>query len=181
MKWCLSTASAGALLAAAAAHAQALPNQPVAALDLARYAGLWHEIAHLPLVFQRQCASDITAEYTVTQDGQIRVRNACRTREGSLDTATGVARMVRPGPEGALQVRFAPDWLRWLPWVWADYWVIEIDPGYQWAVVGSPSRRYLWVLSRSADMSRAQFDAIRSRATLRGYALDELRVDAPLR
>nr|WP_233175727.1 lipocalin family protein [Dyella sp. ASV24] len=169
------------VLAAHAAHPQPLPNQPVARLDLGRYMGQWHEIAHLPLVFQRQCVSDVTAEYTATEDGQIRVRNACRTRDGSLDTAIGVARTVRPGPEGALQVRFAPDCLSWLPWAWADYWVVEIDPGYQWAVVGSPSRRYLWILSRSPDMTRAQFEAIRSRATLRGYALGELRVDAPLR
>lgn len=181
MKWCFLLATTAAFLAVFTAHAQALPNQPVPQLDLKRYLGTWHEIAHLPLVFQRQCVSDITAEYTVAMDGQIRVFNACRTREGAVDSATGVARLVRPGPEGALQVRFAPGWLSWLPWVWADYWVVEIDPEYRWAVVGSPSRKYLWILSRSPDMTRAQFDAIRSRATQRGYALDDLRVDAPLR
>lgn len=181
MKRIFLVAAAVTFIPLSAAHAQTLPNQPVAQLDLARYTGQWHEIAHLPLVFQRKCVSDVTAEYTVKKDGQIQVRNACRTSEGSLDTAIGVARTVGPGPEGALQVRFAPDWLSWVPWVWADYWVVEIDPDYQWAVVGSPSRKYLWILSRSPDMAHAQFEAIRARAIQRGYVLDELRVDAPLR
>lgn len=168
------------LLALPTAHAQSLPNQPVPQLDLERYMGEWHEIAHLPLVFQRQCVGDITARYTLDQDGEIRVLNACRTRDGSTDTAMGAARPSDGGPAGALKVRFAPRWLSWLPWVWADYWVVEVDPDYRWAVVGSPSRKYLWILSRSPSMSRAQFDAIRTRAAMRGYALDSLQTVAPL-
>lgn len=169
-----------ALLAMPAAYAQMLPNQPLAQLNLDRYMGQWHEIAHLPLVFQRQCVSDITATYTLTKDGQIRVLNACRTRDGTWDSASGMARPATKGLPGALQVRFAPGWLDWLPWVWADYWVLEVDPDYRWAVVGSPSRKYLWIMSRSPSMSRAQFDAIRARAAMRGYDLDLLQTDAPV-
>jgi len=169
-----------ALLAMPVAHGQTLPNQPVTQLDLDRYMGQWHEIAHLPIVFQRQCVSDITATYTLTKDGQIQVLNACRTRDGTRDSASGMARPARNGLPGALQVRFAPAWLGWLPWVWADYWVLEVDPDYRWAVVGSPSRKYLWILSRSPSMSRVQFDAIRARAAMRGYVLDSLQTDAPL-
>lgn len=162
------------------AHAQTLPNEPVARLDLARYMGQWHEIAHLPLVFQRQCVGDIAAQYTLAEDRQIRVANSCRTADGSRDTAVGMARPDGSGRGGALQVRFAPRWLGWLPWVWADYWVVDIDPDYRWAVVGSPSRKYLWILSRSPSMSRAQFDELVARAKMRGYVLDALQTDAPL-
>lgn len=162
------------------AHAQTLPNEPVAQLDLARYMGQWHEMAHLPLVFQRQCVGDITAQYALVADGQIQVTNACRTGDGSRDTAIGMARPDGSGRGGALQVRFAPRWLSWLPWVWADYWVVEIDPDYRWAVVGSPSRKYLWILSRSPSMSRAQFNELVARAKMRGYVLDALKTDAPL-
>lgn len=168
------------LLAIGAAHAQTLPNQPVAQLNLNRYMGLWHEIAHLPLFFQRKCVDNVTATYTLSKDGQIQVLNACRTADGKQETANGVARSSSTGLMGALQVRFAPEWLAWLPWVWADYWVIEVDPDYRWAVVGSPGRKYLWILSRAPSMSGAQFDAIRTRAAQRGYAVDSLKVDAPL-
>lgn len=153
--------------------AQTLPNEPVASLDLNRYVGTWHEIAHLPLYFQRQCVDNVTATYTLQADGTVGVHNACRTRSGSMDVADGTARKTA-GPAGALQVRFAPSWLGWLPFVWADYWVVELDPNYQWVVVGSPSRNYLWVLSRSPTMSRAQFEQLRERAAKRGYPVDKL-------
>lgn len=177
----LAPVLAALLGASLVSQAQTLPNEPVAQLDLGRYMGQWHEMAHLPLVFQRQCVGDITAQYALSKDGQISVTNACRKGDGSRDTAIGMARPDGSGRGGALQVRFAPRWLSWLPWVWADYWVIEIDPEYRWAVVGSPSRKYLWILSRSPSMSRAQFDELVARAKMRGYVLDALQTDAPLR
>ena len=118
--------------------AQGLANEPVSRIDLARYAGHWHEIAHLPMVFQRRCIDHVTADYTLRPDGKLDVRNVCRTRNDIADVAEGVARPAG-GRAGALKVRFAPAWLAWLPFVWADYWVIDLDPAYRWAVVGSPS------------------------------------------
>ena len=166
------------LCTVATAHAQSLPNVPVQQLDLGRYLGQWHEIAHLPMFFQRNCIDTITATYTKLPDGQVGVHNACRTKSG-MDAADGVARTTPT--VGALKVRFAPSWLSWVSWVWADYWVIELDPDYRWAVVGSPSRDYLWVLSRDPSMSREQFTALRERAAQRGYPVDKLVMAAPLR
>ncbi|HET6554973.1 MAG TPA: lipocalin family protein [Dyella sp.] len=157
------------------AQSRGLANEPVPQLDAARYAGHWHEIAHLPMYFQRQCVDHVTADYTVRADGTFGVRNVCRTRNDVADSAEGVARPVKGRP-GALQVRFAPAWLAWLPLVWADYWVIELDPDYRWAVVGSPSRKYLWILSRTPRMDRALYDELREHATMRGYAVDKLIV-----
>jgi apolipoprotein D and lipocalin family protein len=129
-------------LATAALASGAPPsNSPVATLDLSRYTGEWHEIAHLPMFFQRQCVDTITATYKANPDGTIGVHNACRTKVGAMDASNGVAKPVG-GQPGALKVRFAPEWLAWLPWVWANYWVVEVDPDYQWAVVGGPSRKY---------------------------------------
>ncbi|HET6431321.1 MAG TPA: lipocalin family protein [Dyella sp.] len=158
--------------------AASLPNRPVTTLELERYAGTWHEIAHLPLFFQRKCIDTITATYTPRADGTLAVHNACRTAKG-MDASDGVARPTG-GASGALQVRFAPRWLAWLPMVWADYWVIELDPDYRWAVVGSPSRKYLWVLSRTPSMDAGQFRAIRNRAAARGYPVERLVMAAPL-
>ena len=154
-------------------------NAPVSQLDLQRYLGTWHEIAHLPMFFQRQCVDKISASYTPLPDGTIEVRNACRTNDGSIDESTGVARPVEGHP-GQLKVRFAPDWLSWLPMVWADYWVIDLDPDYRWAVVGGPSHKYLWVLSRTPTMERALFERLKTRARERGYPVDKLVMAAPL-
>lgn len=148
-------------------------------LDFDRYAGQWHEIAHLPVSFQKKCIGDITASYGLRSDGRISVRNRCRVADGTLVEAEGEARPVDGAP-GQLQVRFAPDWLSWVPFVWADYWVIALDPDYQWAVVGEPDRRYLWILSRSPSMSKELFDQLKARAEAMGYDLAPLRVMAPL-
>ncbi|WP_114239921.1 lipocalin family protein [Dyella sp. C9] len=153
--------------------ALSLPNEPLEQVDLARYVGVWHEIAHLPMYYQRNCVDRVTATYTPRADGTLTVHNACRNCSGDTDSALGIARRVK-GQPGALQVRFAPAWLSWLPLVWADYWIIELDVDYQWAVVGSPSRKYLWVLSRTPSMSPELFERLRLRSGLRGYPVEKL-------
>ncbi|WP_407070803.1 lipocalin family protein [Novilysobacter avium] len=156
-----------------------LENVPVTALDLDRYLGQWHEIAHLPMFFQRKCVGDTTATYTLKADKRIEVRNACRTRDGSRTESVGEAKTV-DGSAGALKVRFAPAWLGWVPGIWADYWVLDVDPEYRWAVVGGPGRKYLWILSRDPSMDAALFNRLKSDAQARGYQLDDLVVGAPV-
>lgn len=182
LSWCaapclaLCVALAGPFPSARAAE----PVASVEQLDITRYAGEWHEIARLPLFYQRKCKSEITAQYTLRDDGLIGVRNRCLDEDGELDEVEGVARQVEGHP-GRLEVRFAPDWLSWLPLTWADYWVIALDPDYQWAMVGEPGREYLWILSRTPDMPRARFEEPKARAVAMGYDLDALIVSAPLR
>lgn len=156
-----------------------LPNRAVDTLDLQRYSGQWHEIAHLPMFFQRKCIDTIIATYTPQPDGSIEVRNACRTKDGTMDESIGTARTVA-GQPGQLEVRFAPQWLSWLPMVWADYWIIDLDPDYQWAVVGGPSQKYLWILSRTPTMDRSLFERIKADAQRRGYAVEKLKMAAEL-
>ena len=167
------------LLSAATSLWAAEPVRSVPALDMGRYAGQWQEIAHLPVSFQKKCVGDITATYALRGDGRISVHNACRTADGERIAAEGVARPVEGAP-GQLQVRFVPDWLAWVPLVWADYWVIALDPDYQWALVGDPGRKYLWILSRSPRMDATQFDSIKAKAEVMGYDLAPLKVMAPL-
>jgi apolipoprotein D and lipocalin family protein len=121
--------------------------------------------------------ANITATYTLREDGKVGVRNACDTADGTPMVSEGTARTVA-GKPGQLEVRFAPDWLSWAPMVWADYWVVELDPEYRWAVVGGPSRKYLWVLSRTPTMARTDFEAIRAGAARRGYPVDRLVLPA---
>lgn len=170
--------AAALLLTSLTAHAVE-PVRSVPQLDMGRYAGQWHEIAHLPVSFQKRCVGDITATYALRADGRISVHNVCRTGDGDHIATEGVARPVE-GKPGQLQVRFAPDWLAWVPLVWADYWVIALDPDYQWAVVGDPDRKYLWILSRSPRMDAALFASLKDKAEAMGYDLAPLKVMAPV-
>lgn len=135
--------------------------------------------ARLPMRFQRRCTDDVIAVYRLESDGTVSVRNTCRRADGRLLAARGVARQPDPLHEPArLKVRFAPAWLDWLPWVWADYWVIALDPDYRWAMVGEPQRRYLWILAREPRMERALFDTLKAKARHMGYDLAPLIVSA---
>ena len=150
------------------------PNAPVDAIDLARYVGVWHEVARLPMFFQRRCARDTTATYARLDDGGLSVVNRCVAADGDVIAVSGVARATERA--GALEVSFLPRALSWLPFGWADYWVIDLDPDYRWAVVGGPSRGALWVLARDPAIDPALLERLRQRAEARGYDLGELIV-----
>jgi len=152
-------------LALAPMRSQAEPSQPlptVQAVDLERYSGRWFEISRLPMWFERKCIDNITANYTVRSDGHIDVLNSCRTTDGQI-SARGIAEVPDARYPGQLRVRFAPDWLAWLPVVWGDYWVIDLDADYQLAAVSEPQREYLWILSRTPTPDPAAFDALLDR------------------
>ena len=166
------------LCAAPIPPAAAAEVTSVQTLDITRYAGEWHEIARLPMFFQRKCTAAITAQYTLRDDGMVGVRNQCRTEDGEIDEVEGIARRD-PAHPGRLEVRFAPDWLSWLPLTWADYWVIAVDPDYQWAMVGEPGREYLWILARTPRLAPDRLEALKRQAEGMGYALETLIVSAP--
>lgn len=164
-----------AFLFASLAQAADLPVVPK--VDLDRYAGRWYEIARLPHRFQEQCVGDVTAEYARREDGRIAVVNRCRRADGSFDEAQAVARVVDPQTNAKLEVSFLPAWLNWLPF-WADYWVIALAPDYSYAVVGHPTREYLWVLSRTPQMPAETYAALLAQIEKLGYDPQRLRKTA---
>ncbi len=153
------------------------PLQVVAPVDIKRYAGMWHEQARLPNRFQKQCAGPVTAQYTPLADGSIEVRNRCILADGNFEESVGTARSVPvaglPGA-GRLEVRFAPSWLSWLPAVWGDYWILKLDRDYQVALVGTPNREYLWVLSRAPVLETATLEAELDYARTLGFDVDKV-------
>lgn len=149
------------------------PLSSVPSVDMNRYVGIWYEQARMPMFFQRKCAANTTATYTLLSDGLIKVHNRCVTKKGSQIEAVGVAKPV-PGSTSKLKVRFAPKGVSFLPFVWADYWVIDLDPSYRWAVVGEPDKKYLWVLSRDKRLPQAELKAIVERARLKGFQVERL-------
>ena len=155
-----------ALVAVPAAAGGQEPPETVSRVDLERYAGLWHEYARLPNDFQEQCVADVTAEYTLREDDRIDVVNRCETAEG-VDVARGVARVVEEATNAKLEVSFVR--LLGLQLFWGDYWVIGLDDGYDWAVVGHPERTYGWLLVRDPDVSDATRDEMFFVLEANGY------------
>ena len=151
------------------------PLEVVPSVDLARYIGTWYEIARLPNGFQKKCVSDVTANYTIRDDGQIKVVNRCRCEDGTFAEAEGRARKASSdGPNTKLEVRFAPAFLSFLPFVWGKYWIIDLAEDYSYAVIGEPSRVYLWVLGRSPKLNEEQFNEIIERIKIKGYDVSKL-------
>ena len=159
-------ASAMFLLSSAAVNAQQAPLPTVPTVDLDRYVGTWHEIARYPNRFERMCVRDVTANYSRNSDGTIAVVNSCRQEDGTMTRADGVARVVAPAK---LEVRFAPAWLGFLPFVWGDYWVIDLAPDYSYSVVGAPGRDYLWILARAPQLDDATMAAITAKLPALGF------------
>ena len=139
----------------------------VSAVDLTRYAGRWYEIAKIPNRFQKQCASGTTADYELRNDGRITVVNRCVKSDGSTDEATGVAKVVDTASNAKLRVSFV-SFLGWRPF-WGDYWVIGLHEDYRWAVVGTPDRKYGWILARTPTLDQNTMEEIFSILERNGY------------
>lgn len=145
----------------------------VSSLDLDRYLGTWFEICRLPLKWEDRHASDITATYDIAPDGRIRVENRCLDEEGKADRSIGVA-VPQDASNAKLKVSFLPEYLRWIPFTQGDYWVLAIAPDYSAALVGTPDRAHLWVLSRSAAMPTDILENYLAVARTLGFDLDKL-------
>lgn len=165
---------AGLIGLSAIAHAQA-PLQTIATLDVQRYMGSWYEIAKYPNRFQRQCAGGTQARYTLQPEGWVEVLNRCRLEDGTLNEAIGLARQKGGADSPKLEVRFAPAWLSFIPAVWGDYWIVDLDPDYQLAAVSEPKREYLWVLSRTPQVETGAYQALLERLKQQGFDLSRLQ------
>ncbi|CAL5001894.1 unnamed protein product [Urochloa decumbens] len=147
-------------------------------LDLERYAGRWYEIACFPSRFQPQTGTNTRATYTLNPDGTVKVLNETWT-DGRRGHIEGTAWRADPGSDEAkLKVRFyVPPFLPIIP-VTGDYWVLHIDQDYQYALIGQPSRKYLWILCRQPHMDEEVYGALVERAKEEGYEVSKLRKTA---
>lgn len=159
---CLSFALAGC--------AALPPPRTVESVDLARYAGAWHEIESFPNFFQRGCTGT-KAVYTPLTDGTLRVVNEC-VRGGRKVSVTGTARPVAGSDNAKLKVRIGGPFE-------GDYWILDLDRDYRWAAVGHPNRRYLWILARELKMDSATLQLIQGRLAAQGYDISRLRPTPP--
>jgi apolipoprotein D and lipocalin family protein len=161
------------------AQAELAPLKTVAAVDVPRYMGTWHEVAKYPNWFQKKCASSTQATYSLQADGRVQVLNRCKTDKGEWSEALGAARQIGGPTSAQLKVRFAPAWLSFIPMVWGDYWIIELDPDYQWVVVSEPKREYLWILSRTPQLPAATYQALLVKLDKLGFDLKKIEPSKP--
>lgn len=139
----------------------------VSKLDIQQYAGTWYEIARLPNTFEKgmQCVS---ATYTPMENGRISVLNkGWLTEKNKWKEITGTARVPDPAIPGQLKVQFF--------WPFSgDYYVMALDENYQYALVGDPSRKYLWVLSKKKNMDENMYASLLNTAEALGFAVDKI-------
>jgi len=151
------------LLGTCGGNGGSAPVRTVDRVELDRYLGTWYEIARYPNSFQEGCQAT-TATYSLRDDGDIEVLNACR--EGGLDgprqTAEGKAWIVDTRTNAKLKVRFF--------WPFSgDYWIIDLGAEYEYAVVGDPDRDYLWILARQPRLDEEVVAGILERVKAQGY------------
>lgn len=146
----------------------------IPSLDVQKYLGRWYEISKFPNSFQKKCVAKTSAEYELNTDGSLRVLNQCQLADGEMNQAIGQAKQIGDSHSAKLEVRFAPIWLSFLPFVWGDYWVIDLDENYQLAAVSEPSKKYLWVLSRTPVVDEAKYSALLKRLTAMGLDVSRL-------
>ena len=167
---------AGRTTSAGASPGDRRAPAPVAHLDLARYAGTRHEQARLPQPFGAFCAGQPRAIST-PRVGLLGARNACRSADGRLRATAGVARVAPGSGGGRLEVTCMPAWLRWLPLVWADLWMLHVDNNAaddRLAIAGHPSRQGLWLLSRSPQLPADDLQRLVGLASDMGFGTSRL-------
>ena len=174
-----SLALAWACVLSMPAQAELAPLKTVAAVDVPRYMGTWHEVAKYPNWFQKKCASSTQATYSLQADGRVQVLNRCKTDKGEWSEALGAARQIGGPTSAQLKVRFAPAWLSFIPMVWGDYWIIDLDPDYQWVMVSEPKREYLWILSRTPQLPAATYQALLAKLDKLGFDLKKIEPSKP--
>lgn len=134
-------------------------------VELEKYLGKWYEIAHLPAKFQEGC-NETTATYTLSKDGSISVLNQS-TKNGKMKQAKGKAKVVDKNSNAKLKVTF----------VWpfyGDYWIIKLGNDYDYSVVGTPNRKYLWILSRTPQMDDKLYSQLIEYVKSKGFDVNKL-------
>ena len=146
----------------------------IPSLDVPRYMGTWYEVSKLPNPFQKNCVSNTVATYEAQPSGTVRVTNRCSESDGKVKEAIGEARQIGNATSPKLEVRFAPAWLSFLPLVWGNYWVIDLDADYTLVAISEPRQELLWVLSRTPTPNPEAYKLLTERLAKRGFDLKKM-------
>jgi apolipoprotein D and lipocalin family protein len=142
------------------------PLKTVDKVELEKYMGKWYDIAHFPAAFLTGC-EDITAEYSLTDKNYVRVYNRCIKTTGKVKSIKGKAYTIEGSNYSKFKVQFF--------WPFkADYWILELDPDYQYALVGGPSRSYAWILSRTPQLDEKIINRLMESLKEKGFEVEKM-------
>jgi apolipoprotein D and lipocalin family protein len=145
---------------------QSQAPETVKHVDLEKYSGLWYEIAAFPTRFEKGC-SNTTAEYQISEKGHVVVINRC-SRNNKRTSIKGKAFVVKNSGNAKLKVQFF--------WPFrGDYWIFELADDYSVAAVGSPGRKYLWILARTSKIEDSVYQDFTSRLAEKGFDINNLQ------
>lgn len=142
-----------------------LDNSTVKALDIERFMGRWYEIARYEHRFEKDM-THVTATYTLQDDGKIEVLNE-GTRDGERKQVKGHAKQPDANDPGKLKVSF-------FLFFYSDYYILDLDPDYRYALIGSSTDKYLWIMSREKQLPQDVLDSLLAQLRRRGYDTDRL-------
>lgn len=163
------------VIGTSSASAKASPLKTVEHVELNRYAGKWYEIARFDQKFQKNCTA-VSAEYTLKKNGEVKVQNICRlfSPDGKLKSSIARAWVTDKNTNAKLKVQFFLKRFR-LPFLAGNYWILDLDQDYKHAIVGDPSRKYLWILSRTKDMDESLYNELVARARSMDFDVTKLQ------
>ena len=147
----------------------------VDSVDLNKYVGTWYEIAKIPNSFQDQCVKNTTATYKINNEGDIEVVNKCIDEKGEFDSADGIARVVDKKSNSKLEVSFVSIF-GWNIFC-GDYWILGLDKNYKYAAIGTPSKKYGWIMSRTPKLSKEEMEICFSIFEKNGYSRKLFELD----
>jgi len=150
-------------------HKALIENTVVKELNVQKYLGTWYEIARYDHSFERGLVG-VTANYSMRDDGKIKVLNSGykNSLDGKFSQAVGKAKIPDPINDPAkIKVSF-------FLFFYGDYYVMELDKDYQWALIGSSSDKYLWILSRKPQMGKELYNELLDKLQKRGYDVSKL-------
>ncbi len=148
--------------------------ETVESVDIHKYLGKWYEIARFEQSFQKGCTA-VTATYSLRRNGTVKVVNTCRkgSPKGKLKRSVGRARVVDKTTNAKLSVQFFLKWLR-LPFLSGKYWIIALGDNYEYAMVGDPTRKFLWILSRENTLDERVYLELVQKAQNLGFDTNKL-------
>lgn len=151
----------------------------VAHLDLPRYMGLWHEVAHLSYRTQPPPPGPSFVHFAPAprREGPpwISVLHQIHEPGGHVRESRGMARVVPHSGGARLKLSLLPSWMRWWPGAWDDHWVLHVNADYTEVLVGDAARRQLSVLSRQSSMDPERLQALLSQAQTQGYDIHRMQ------
>jgi apolipoprotein D and lipocalin family protein len=162
------------LITAALTAQEKINVKTVEKVDLNKYVGLWYEIGRLPNRFQDKCVKNVTAEYSLREDGKISVVNSCVEDNGEIDVAEGNAKINDAKTNSKLKVSFVS--FLGINLFYGDYWIIGLADDYSYAVVGTPNHKYAWILSRTKQLPEDKLREAMKILTDNGFNTNNIKM-----